>query len=215
MKLSAAAKKRILALVVVLFILVVDQCLKIWVKTHMCLGESIEITSWARIVFVENKGMAFGLEFVGTLILCLFRIVAVGALIWAMMRVTRKPWVKTGFVKLLAMVLAGDAGNIIDNVFYGLIFTDQHFLEPSQLVALGQGSGNLFEGRVVDMFYFPIIDTCWPDWMPVVGGDHFVFFSPIFNFADSAITMGGILMVCCYYKTLNRLLSYKKEEEAQ
>ena len=110
------------------------------------------------------------------------------------------------------MVLAGAMGNIIDNVFYGLIFTDSNGLTPASLVPIGQGYGSLMEGRVVDMFYFPIIDTSWPQWMPIVGGDHFIFFSPIFNFADAAISTGGALLVICYYKTLNQLFARKKTD---
>lgn len=200
---------------IVVAILAIDQCLKIWVKTHMLLGEKIRLADWAYIAFTENRGMAFGLEFMGTILLCCFRIVAIGALGWAMYRVTKKPWIQWGFVVLLAMVLAGATGNIIDNIFYGLIFQDQTYFEPAQLVALGQGSGRLFEGRVVDMFYFPIIDTILPQWVPLMGGKHFIFFSPIFNFADAAITTGGILMAICYYKTLNRLLSHKEEPSDQ
>ena len=202
-----AAKLRIMSLAIVLLILIIDQCIKIWVKTHMCLGEKIEITDWAYIAFTENRGMAFGMEFVGTLLLCCFRIIAIGALVWALLKVTLKPYVKWGMVALMAMVLAGAAGNILDNIFYGLIFDDSNYFEPAKLVALGQGSGNLFEGRVVDMFYFPIIDTILPEWFPIAGGSHFIFFSPIFNFADASISTGGVLLVTCYYKTLNRLFA--------
>lgn len=200
-------KKRLVALAVIVLILAVDQLLKIWVKTHLCPGESIHLADWAYIAFVENKGMAFGMDFVGTWLLCIFRLVAVGLLGWALWRLAARPRISWAFIVLLAMVLAGAAGNIIDNVFYGLVFSDSNGLTPATLVPLGHGYGSLMEGRVVDMFYFPIIDTDWPHWVPFVGGDHFIFFSPIFNFADAAITTGGALLVICYYKTLNRLIS--------
>ena len=212
MALTPATKKRLAALAVVLLILIADQALKIWVKTHMVPGESIRLADWAYIAFIENKGMAFGMQFFGTVVLAIFRIAAIGALVWFLWRITRRAEVKWGFTLLVAVVTAGAAGNIIDNVFYGLIFSDSNGLIPATLVPLGQGYGSLLEGRVVDMFYFPIIDTDWPQWMPVVGGDHFVFFSPIFNLADAAITTGGILLITCYYKTLNRLLSRRQSD---
>ena len=212
MTISTATKKKLAALAVVLLILCIDQWLKVWVKTTLCPGESIRLADWAYIAFVENKGMAFGMQFVGTLMLTVFRLLAVGLLAWAMWRITSTNRVKWGFVLLLSMVMAGAMGNIIDNMFYGLIFSDSNGLTPATLVPLGQGYGSLMEGRVVDMFYFPIISTEWPQWVPIVGGDHFTFFSPIFNFADAAITTGGALLVICYYKTLNQLLTRKKTD---
>lgn len=207
-------KKRIIALVIVLLILVVDQWIKIWVKTHMCLGDSIRLADWAYIAFTENKGMAFGMDFFGTMALCCFRMVAIGFLVWFLFKVTRMPKIKWGFIVLLSMVVAGAIGNIVDNVFYGLIFSDSPGYVPSHLVAMGTGYGSVFEGRVVDMFYFPMIRTSWPDWMPLCGGERFVFFSPVFNFADAAISCGGVLIVACYYKTLNVLLSHGPKAKA-
>lgn len=198
---------RLMSLVIIIAILVTDQLIKVWVKTHMLLGEKIEFAKWAYIAFTENRGMAFGMDFVGTMLLCCFRIVAIAALVWVVLRITKLPYVKCGLVALVSMVLAGAAGNIFDNIFYGLIFDDSNFFEPAKLVALGQGTGSLFEGRVVDMFYFPMIDTILPHWVPIWGDTHFVFFNPIFNFADASITTGGVLLVACYYKTLNRLFS--------
>lgn len=210
MTISLATKKRLAVLAVVLLILFIDQLLKIWVKTHLCPGESIRFADWAYIAFVENKGMAFGMQFIGTLVLSIFRILAIGALFWVLWRITKKRQNKWGFIILLAMVLAGAIGNIIDNVFYGLIFSNSDGFSPATIVPIGEGYGNLMEGHVVDMFYFPIIDTHWSNWLPLIGGDHFIFFSPIFNFADAAISVGGVLLVICYYKTLNRLLSPKE-----
>lgn len=213
MPLSPATRKRLAALAVVLLILCVDQLLKVWVKTHLCPGQSIRLADWAYIAFVENKGMAFGMQFIGTLVLCIFRIVAIGLLVWALWCVSKARDSRWGFVLLLAMVLAGAMGNIIDNVFYGLIFSQSDGFTPATIVPLGEGYGQLMEGHVVDMFYFPIIDTNWPQWMPIIGGEHFIFFSPIFNFADAAISTGGVLLILCYHKTLNRLLSRKKTED--
>lgn len=204
---------RMMSVAIVVVILAIDQGIKLWVKTGMCLGERIKLADWAYIAFTENRGMAFGMDFVGTLMLCCFRIVAVGVLVWLVLRITRRPFVKWGFVALVSMVLAGAAGNIVDNIFYGLIFDDSNFFEPARLVALGSGTGSLLEGRVVDMFYFPFIDTILPQWVPAWGGTHFIFFSPIFNFADACITTGGVLLVICYHKTLNQLFSHKSPLE--
>lgn len=195
--------------------MVIDQWIKIWVKTHLCLGDSIQWADWAYIAFTENKGMAFGMDIFGTMALCCFRMVAIGFLVWFLLKVSRLPNIKWGFVVLLSMVIAGATGNLIDNVFYGLIFSDSPGYIPSQLVALGTGYGSVFEGRVVDMFYFPMIRTTWPDWVPLCGGERFVFFSPVFNFADAAISCGGVLIVACYYKTLNTLLGKDSSDKAQ
>lgn len=209
--------KRLTALLIVLVILIIDQAIKLWVKTNMCIGESIPMfdgADWAYLRFIENDGMALGMNFVGTFALCCFRIVAIGALVWAVFKVTRKPEISWGFIVLLAMVLAGAMGNIIDNIFYGLIFHQDNPFLPAQLVAIGQGDGSALSGHVVDMFYFPIIDTDLPTWIPFMGGQHFVFFSPIFNFADASISTAGALMVLCYYKTLSQLLSRKPAQPA-
>lgn len=210
-----ATIRRLVAVGVIVVILLIDQSIKVWVKTHLALGESIRLSDWAYIFFTENKGMAFGLDFVGTMVLCLFRIAAIVLLGWALWVVTKMKSVSLWFVVLLAMILAGAAGNIIDNVFYGLIFSETPAWEHAELVPFGHGYGSLMEGRVVDMFYFPIIHTVWPEWMPVVGGREFTFFSPIFNFADAAITTGALLMIFCYHKTLNRLLSHGKDAEKE
>lgn len=190
-----------LALVLILAILVIDQVIKIQVKTNMYLHESIRITDWFYILFTENPGMAFGWEFFDKLFLTLFRICAVAALSYYLCKVIRKG-VPTGFVVCLALVIAGAAGNIIDCVFYGLIFNNPPPPFVAHFVPFGTGYESVLHGRVVDMFYFPIIDTVWPEWMPFVGGNHFVFFSPIFNFADAAISCGIIAMLIFYHKRL-------------
>lgn len=195
-----------MALTVVILILFCDQLIKFMVKTSMTLHESVHlIGNWAQLFFTENKGMAFGMDFMGTFFLTLLRMVAVVFLVY-FIHLMIKRRCSTGFLVCMAMVLAGAAGNIIDNIFYGLIYTESTDFQVSSLVPFGQGYGGLFEGKVVDMFYFPIIHTTWPDWLPLLGGGDFVFFSPIFNFADAAITTGAFLIIFCYPHTFSHFL---------
>ena len=190
-----------LALLVILVVLLADQAIKLWVKTHMYLHESLRITDWFYILFTENPGMAFGWEFFDKLFLTLFRIVAVTAIAFYLHKTIRKG-APTGFVVCLSLILAGAAGNIVDCVFYGLVFNNPPAPFVAHFVAFGTGYEKAFLGRVVDMFYFPIIDTYWPDWMPFVGGNHFVFFSPIFNLADAAISCGIVALLLFYHKRI-------------
>ena len=210
MKISKAQRQRVTAVIVILLILFCDQLIKYLVKTNMTLHESIPMAgNWAILYFTENKGMAFGVDFMGTFFLSMLRIVAVGALIYYLNKAIKNN-VPTGFIVCLSMVLAGAAGNIFDNMFYGLIFSESSPYSVASLVPFGDGYGNLFGGRVVDMFYFPLIETTWPDWVPLWGGDRFVFFSPIFNFADSAITCGGFATVILYHKTFSKYFSKER-----
>ncbi len=193
-----------LAALIVLVVLVIDQVIKICVKTGMYLHESIHVTDWFYIYFTENNGMAFGMEIIGKLFLSLFRIVAVVLIAWYLTRVVKqKPRVKNGYIVCLSLILAGAVGNIIDCVFYGEFFSASTHTDIATWVSMGQGYADWLHGRVVDMFYFPIIDTYWPDWMPFVGGEHFIFFSPIFNFADAAISCGIIALLLFYSRYLN------------
>ena len=193
-----------LAALIVLVVLVTDQVIKICVKTGMYLHESIHVTDWFYIYFTENNGMAFGMEIIGKLFLSLFRIVAVVLIAWYLTRVVKqKPRVKNGYIVCLSLILAGAVGNIIDCVFYGEFFSASTHTDIATWVPMGQGYADWLHGRVVDMFYFPIIDTYWPDWMPFVGGEHFIFFSPIFNFADAAISCGIIALLLFYSRYLN------------
>lgn len=193
-----------LAALIVLVVLVIDQVIKICVKTSMYLHESIHVTDWFYIYFTENNGMAFGMEIIGKLFLSLFRIVAVVLIAWYLTRVVKqKPRVKNGYIVCLSLILAGAVGNIIDCVFYGEFFSASTHTDIATWVSMGQGYADWLHGRVVDMFYFPIIDTYWPDWMPFVGGEHFIFFSPIFNFADAAISCGIIALLLFYSRYLN------------
>lgn len=194
-----------LAVLIVTAILLVDQLIKVWVKTNMFRGESIRITDWFYIHFTENPGMAFGMEVFDKLFLTSFRIVAAVAIIWYLWKLCKKAVheVPTGYIVCLSMILAGAMGNIIDCVCYGAIFSESSFHKVAQVVPLGEGYAPWFYGKVVDMFYFPLIESNWPMWMPFVGGEHFIFFSPIFNFADAAISCGIVALLLFYSKYLS------------
>lgn len=203
-----------LATLIVFAVLLVDQIIKIAVKTNMHLYEDIHIADWFQIKFVENSGMAFGLEVISKLFLTLFRIAAVVAITWYLRKLIKVHHnVKTGFIVCLSLILAGALGNIIDCVFYGEIFSASTQSEVATWVPLGQGYADWLHGKVVDMFYFPIINTSWPEWMPVVGGDHFIFFSPIFNFADAAISCGMIAMLIFYSNYLSKGINPNEKKE--
>lgn len=186
------------AFLIVTLILIADQALKIWIKTHMFLGESIPVFGdWFIVHFTENEGMAFGMELGGNwgkLLLSLFRLVAIAALIWWLYRLTRKK-VKTGLVVCIALIIAGAAGNVIDCAFYGMIFNESTFSQVASFFPEGGGYAPFLHGKVVDMLYFPLIQGNYPSWFPVVGGEEFIFFRPVFNIADSAITIGVLTLV--------------------
>ncbi|HBA99489.1 MAG: lipoprotein signal peptidase [Bacteroidetes bacterium GWD2_45_23] len=201
-----------MAAAVVLLVLFVDQLSKIWVKTHMGLYDVIPVTDWFRIYFVENNGMAFGIEAGGKLFLSLFRIVAVVLIILYIRRLVKESY-KTGFIVCVTLVLAGASGNIIDSIFYGAIFEASFPGHVASLVPWGEGYSSLLHGKVVDMLYFPLFSGTWPDWVPMVGGDEFLFFRFIFNIADSAITVGVILILLFYRRTLSYSLLSKTERE--
>lgn len=198
--------RTILSTAIIFFVLITDQLIKIAVKTNMNLYQRIDVLSWFKIYFVENRGMAFGMEFVGTGILTVCRIVAVGAFIYALVKCIRQKY-PVGFIVCLALIIAGAAGNIIDNCFYGLIFTESLpqasivGVEPATFTAFGTGYGSFLSGRVVDMFYFPLWQ--WPESWPFIGGQ--TFFGAVFNFADSAISVGAVAIILFYYKRLARL----------
>lgn len=194
-----------LSVIIVLSVLIIDQIIKIWVKTTMYWHESIRITDWFYIYFTENNGMAFGLEFFDKIFLTVFRIIASVAIIYLLCKFIRQN-LKTGFIVCVSLILAGAMGNIFDCLFYGEIFSESTHHSISTFVPVGEGYSNWFYGKVVDMFYFPIIDTNWPDWMPIVGGEHFIFFSPIFNFADASISCGVIALILFYNKYLSMVM---------
>lgn len=196
-----------IALFVILVTLVIDQIIKIMVKTHMYLHDSIRITDWFYIYFTENNGMAFGMELFGKLFLTTFRVAAVAVIGWYLYKIIKME-AKNGFIICVALVFTGAMGNILDSLFYGVIFSESSFSHIATLFPALGGYSSFLYGRVVDMFYFPIIDTFWPTWMPIVGGQHFIFFSPIFNFADSCISCGIIALIIFYSKYFNT--SFKK-----
>ena len=183
-----------LSALIVISVLIIDQIIKIWVKTSMYWHESIKITDWFYIYFTENNGMAFGMEIFDKLFLTGFRIIASIAITWLLVKYVKQNC-KTGFLVCVSLILAGAIGNIIDCVLYGEIFSESTRSAIAHFVPVGEGYSNWFYGKVVDMFYFPLIETNWPEWMPFVGGEHFVFFSPIFNFADACISVSVIYML--------------------
>ena len=209
-------KKGWLSALIIVAVLVIDQVIKVSVKTGMALYDRIHITDWFYIYFTENNGMAFGMEIFGKLFLTLFRIVAVIGIGWYLSRLVKvKENVKTGYVVCLSFILAGAMGNIIDCVLYGEIFSASRPGIIASLVPFGQGYSEWLHGKVVDMFYFPLIDTFWPEWMPFVGGEHFIFFSPIFNFADASISCGIIALLLFYSGCLNKYNVYLSKDKEQ
>lgn len=179
-------------------IIVIDQIVKIYVKTHFYLGEGVEVFPWFEIRFVQNNGMAFGFEFGSKLLLTIFRIVVVGVLFWYILKLCRQENVSRGYVITLALIAAGAFGNIIDCLFYGLIFNNPYPPMVAHFVPWGEGYSGLFHGLVVDMLYFPLFSFEWPQWLPFIGGKTFSFFDPVFNIADSAITIGFFLLIFFY-----------------
>lgn len=183
-----------MAWILIIAILVIDQLIKIEVKTSMSLGESIHVADWFYIYFIENNGMAYGMTFINKLALSLLRIIAISAIGWYIWRMVRRQ-ARTRYIIFLSMIVAGAAGNIFDSMFYGLIFSASSPYYISYFVPFGSGYSSFLMGKVVDMFYFPIIQTTWPNWVPFFGGNDFVFFSPVFNFADACITVGVICLL--------------------
>lgn len=190
--------KGYLATIVIVGVILIDQILKIWVKTNFYIGEELPIFDWFKLYFIENNGMAFGMEMGSKLFLSLFRIVAVSLLIYYLVKIKGRPNVKVGYMVCFSLITAGAAGNIIDSVFYGLIFNNPLPPETAVLFPDGGGYASIFHGRVVDMLYFPLFSFYWPEWMPYIGGDYFLFFQPIFNFADASITVGILTLIIFY-----------------
>ena len=209
MKVSRGTKITLL----VVLLLVIDQVIKILVKTHMTLGQSIHVFGdWFQIYFVENNGMAFGMQFgatVGKLLLSIFRVALVVVIFLYIRKLLKRPTTPWGVLIGLSAILCGALGNIIDSLFYGLIFSESTLTQTATMFPDGGGYAGFLFGKVVDMFYFPIIDTDLPAWFPIWGGRHIIFFRPIFNFADACITCGAIYLLIFHWRFFG-----KKQEAA-
>ena len=189
----------------VIVLLIIDQSIKIWVKTNMCLHESIHITDWFYLSFVENNGMAYGMTFIPKYALSTFRLVACCVGVWYIWKQIKSN-ARTLWILLLSMTLAGAAGNLIDCMFYGMMFSGASPYYTSFFVDFGTGYAPFLQGRVVDMFYFPLIVTDYPDWFPVWGGQPFIFFSPVFNFADACISVSVVALLLFCKKELSGIV---------
>jgi signal peptidase II len=194
-------KKSVLLIFLILF---VDQASKIYIKLHFALGDHVSVFSWFQIYFIENNGMAFGMELIGKLFLTIFRIIAVGALGYYIHVLIKKQF-STGYILTICLVLAGAAGNILDSIFYGVLFNDSYGHIASFLPD-GGGYSSLFYGRVVDMLYFPIIHN---------SAGETLFFSPVFNIADSAISVAVVIILIFFRKELNNSLESKKDSNVE
>lgn len=198
-KLSMSNKQK--AIFLILAVLVADQILKIWIKTHLVSGgEIVVFKNWFILHFVENNGMAFGIEFgnsIGKYLLSIFRLVAIVALVWYLAKLLKKG-VPFGLIVCFSLILAGAIGNMIDGAFYGLIFNESYG-QIASLFPPGGGYASFLQGKVVDMFYFPMIETRYPSWFPIWGGQDFIFFRHIFNIADSAVST-GVFAIFLFYR---------------
>lgn len=205
------------SILLVVVILIADQVFKIWIKTNMYLGQEFVITDWFRIHFIENEGMAFGMSFGGRwgkLALSLFRLVAIGFIGWYIVSLIKSN-AKTGLVLSVSLIFAGAIGNMIDSAFYGLIFTNSTYMHVATYVSIGEGYESFLHGRVVDMFYFPLVEGYFPGWLPFWGNQKFEFFRPVFNIADSAISLGVVLVLLFYRNHFTTPVKAETEVDAE
>lgn len=197
------------SLIIVIAILLIDQIVKVWVKLNFTIGEEVDlIGNWCKLHFIENEGMAFGMSFggvAGKYVLTFLRVIASVLIGWYLLTLIKKGGNKLA-VYSFTLIFAGAVGNIIDSMFYGLLFSESTFFSVSQFLPEGGGYAPMFLGKVVDMFYFPIIDTTLPQWIPFFGGNDFRFFNAIFNISDVSITIGVVIL-------LISLIFAKKEDE--
>lgn len=199
-----------LAALIIALIIVIDQAVKIWVKTHFYYGEEVEVTSWFKLLFIENNGMAFGMELGSKMILTWLRIIFSILFIYYLYKIRKRHDLPKGFVACIALITAGAIGNVIDCIAYGQLFNDPMPPQVAQFLPSEGGYASLFNGKVVDMLYFPLAEWDWPQWMPGVGGKHFLFFEPIFNVADACLTTSILVLIFFYNKYL---VSDKKQEK--
>ena len=200
------------AILIIALIIIADQTLKIWIKTHYTFGEVMKIGgfNWAKLYFIENKGMAWGWEFGGDwgkMILTLFRLAAVIFGTWYLGKIVKQQYHR-GFIICASLIYAGALGNLLDSMFYGLIFEESTYAHIAKIFP-PHGYAGFLHGRVVDMLYFPMVDSTFPKWFPVFGGEKFEFFSPIFNIADASIS-AGVITLFVFQKRFFR--KHKKDE---
>jgi signal peptidase II len=204
--------KKFQVVLFILLILIADQALKFYIKTHYYLGEEHKmIGNWFRLHFVENEGMAWGWKLggdAGKIALTVFRMIACVFGIWYINKIMNEKH-RTGFVLCVALIFAGAFGNLIDSMFYGMVFEGSNEYTVARFLPGGGGYAGFLHGRVVDMLYFPLIRSTYPSWFPVVGGEPFEFFSPVFNIADASISV-GLLIILFFQK---RLLRQREEEK--
>ena len=208
-----------MAVVLLISIILIDQVSKIIVKTNMSLHECIDIFSWFKIVFIENNGMAYGMEIGSKLLLSALRVLLIAVLAHYLVKQVKEN-AKWGYITCLVMILAGAIGNMIDGMFYGLMFSASTTYTVAELVEFGHGYSSFMTGKVVDMLHFPLIDTQLPEWLPIWGGDDYVFFSPVFNFADSCISVGVVALLIWFRDelsdlTLDKILGRKTDNERE
>lgn len=202
-----------LATIIVVVAIIIDQATKIWVKTHFYYGEQVEVASWFKIAFIENNGMAFGMELGSKAILTWLRIIFSALFIYYLVKIRRRTDLPRGFVACVALITAGAIGNVIDCIAYGQLFNDPMPPEVAQFMPSEGGYASLFNGKVVDMLYFPLAVWDWPTWMPGIGGKHFLFFEPIFNVADACLTTSILVLIIFYSKYLAGDKPKKEEQE--
>ena len=215
MKENKKVKTGWLVTAMVVILLIIDQIIKLYIKTHFCLGESVRVTDWFYIEFVENNGMAWGMSFIGKFWLSLLRLVAICVLFLYLRRIIQRGIHRKLYIYLVALVLTGAIGNMLDSIFYGLIFTASSTEYVSYMVPFGTGYAGVLMGKVVDMFRFPFFTYTWPDWVPFFGGQHGTFFDPVVNFADSCVSVGVISLLLFCRKELEQLGGGKKENEQE
>ena len=201
------------AFLIIALVIIADQALKFWIKTSFSYGHVMNLAGqkWAQLYFIENPGMAWGMEIGGNwgkMLLTLFRLAAVTFGTWYLFRIVRQKY-STGFIACASLIYAGALGNLIDSMFYGMIFSESSYAQVAKAFPAGGGYGGFLHGKVVDMLYFPMVHSSFPDWMPLIGGTEFEFFSPIFNIADASISIGVITLL-----VFQKRFMHKEETDA-